>query len=56
MDIHAILAATQRCLIDGACFPDDRRLIISGLMLLVGFLLIVSGFILYMVRTEHRRH
>ena len=56
MDIHAIAAAIQRCLIDGACFQDDRRLIIIGLMLLVGFVLMVSGLILYMVRTEHTRH
>jgi uncharacterized iron-regulated membrane protein len=56
MDIHAIAAAMQRCLLDGACFRDDHRLIIIGLMLLVGFVLIVSGFILYMIRTERTRH
>ena len=56
MDIYAIAAAIQRCLTDGACFQDDRRLIVIGLMILVGFVLMISGLILYMVRTERTRH
>lgn len=56
MDIHAVAAAVQRCLIDGACFQDDRRLIIIGLMLLVGAVLMISGLILYIVKTERTRH
>ena len=56
MNIHAIVAAVQHCVINGACIQGDRRLVIIGLMILVGFVLIISGLILYMVRTEHTRH